>query len=77
MSGEFDPFGEDADLDFGQNDEVVDQYALTIEAFDQQLARLKPGTPEYEDVFNQKSTAEGLQALSPIPPRRIWGRRQK
>ena len=65
MAGKYDPFGEDADLDFGQNDQTTSEYydpfEESIAGFDAQLEKLTPGTEEYNLVYSQKAAIEALQ----------------
>ena len=84
MSGKYDPFGEDADLDFGQYDETpttnaeyYDPYEESIAGFAAELAKLTPGTKEYTEVYGLKVAMEALKAHRPEGPKRMYKRQSK
>ena len=80
MSGKYDPFGDDADLDFGQNDkptttsEYYDPFEESIAGFDAQLEKLTPGTEAYNLIYSQKVAMETLQTQRPEGPKRQFKR---
>jgi len=81
MSGKYDPFGEDADLDLGQYDETTttnaeyyDPFEESIAGFDAQLAKLTPGTEAYNLIYSQKVAMETLQTQRPEGPKRQFKR---
>jgi len=78
MAGKYDLFGEDADLDFGQNDQTTSEYydpfKESIAGFDAQLEKLTPGTEEYNLVYSQKAAIEALQTQRPVGPKRQFKR---
>ena len=71
MSGNYDPFGKDADLDLGQ---YQDPFDASIAEFDAQLAPLTPSTEAYNHVYSQKVAMETLQSQRPVGLKRKFKR---